>query len=136
VSRLAIDDLVCKALATAGLGTYGTDLFRGPVRGIDQDGIPVAAIFVQERGGDAQPMLNATVSGSLYTTPVMVRVRSAQEDYDGGQTTTRAVYDSLHTKNPSGTGNGGCYGGPWGYLGPDKAGNHEWSLNFEVVWAG
>jgi hypothetical protein len=120
---------IASALADAGLGTLGTDLFYGPVRdGKGADKAPDAAIFVLEVGGfDPVPDLGGANAPDLRERSVQVRVRSAREGYSAGHTTAQAAFTAIHKQHPA------AYvsweAGEPIYIERDESGRHHWSIN-------
>lgn len=112
--------------------TKGTNLFYGPVRGQDTPDasyIPDEAVFVLSSGG---PEPNAFL-GSINTceeifSSLTIRVRSAPDDFDGGQTLARSVRDALHHQTITGYVNVTVREADPAYLGVIDKKLHEWSI--------
>lgn len=124
------------ALATALGLVDGTDIKYGPPRSPTESGNDTPEIWVSTYADSASPLLNASVAGSYWTSRVQVLVRSNADAFKTGLALARQVRDALHTKQTS------TYvqwvmtpglGGPI-YLGPNEAGQHEWSINITADW--
>lgn len=127
---------IAAALATALTKTVGVDIKYGPPRSPTEAGNDTPGIWVIPYTDDAAPFLNASVDGSLWTSRMQILVRGAADSYGDAISTARAVRDALHTKQTA------SYvawvltpgvGGP-NYLGPNEAGQHEFSVNVTATW--
>ena len=124
-------------LQAAGLGTAGTNLFRGPVRPVGtaaQGKTPANSIFVLSSGGregDRVHFMNSENGpGELRYPNVQVRVRNT--GFDAGKSIAEQVYQALE---------GQLIAGYWDiralqsepvYIRQDENNNYHWSLNFEL----
>jgi hypothetical protein len=138
MSRPQVSDLICQQLAAnvAGLhyNTTGANLFTGKVRGVDQQGIPVAAVFVEQRDKKALPYLAAAQSGSRYPSDIIIRIRSAQQAPTAGKQLAEAIFDALHCKPPAGLVD--CQCDSIDELGPDPMLSWEFVVHASTLWVG
>lgn len=122
-------------LASEGIGTLGTDLFCGPVRDADDLGetYPDECVFVLATGGfEPEPFVGGADAPDIRRPFVQVRVRSARESFQSGQTTARAVYQATHKIEFAGY--MGWLASEPTYLGKDNKSRHEWSINVQLVF--
>lgn len=140
------------AFLAANLGTVGgvtwtnagggINLFTGPVRPTVAPvaaaaGVPSAAIFVLASGGPpVEPYIGGASAGSTYQARVQVRVRMNPGDNENATLVARTVRDKLHKGVISGYASSLAQNAEPLYLGQDKAGSHEWSVNFILLRAG
>lgn len=98
---MAVDADIATRLQAAGVGTVGTDIFRGGMR-TPSANIPQASIFVLPTGGvGPEPLVNAGATD--YTRPtVQVLIRGNVGSYITTQTTAQSVLDALHKSTISG----------------------------------
>jgi hypothetical protein len=98
---MAVDADIATRLQTAGVGTVGTDIFRGGIR-IPSSNIPHAAIFVLPSGGGGpDPLINAGATD--FTRPtVQMLIRGNVGAYITTQTTAQAALDAVHKSTISG----------------------------------
>lgn len=95
------DSDVAAKLATAGLGTVGSTIFRGPERA-PSGVVPDAAIFVLDSGGFAPvPYLDGG-SKADYQHSVQIMIRAKRNDFSTGQAKAAAVRNALHETTISG----------------------------------
>ena len=92
---------VANRLQAAGVGTVGTNIFRGGTR-VPSALIPEACIFVLPRGGiGPTPMVDGGTQD--YTRPsVQVIIRGNVGTYSATQTTATSVLTALHKCTISG----------------------------------
>ncbi len=131
----APDDDVYTRLAAAVPGlTAGTNLFTGPVREVG-DTVPGECVFVLASGGAAPQAYAGPTAVETRFSGVQVRVRSAKQSFDAGETLARAVCAALHHQQASMSGyiNVRALQSEPLYIGEDKAGYHGWSINLELV---
>lgn len=98
---MAVDSDVATRLQAAGVGTVGTNIFRGGLR-IPSATIPHAAIFVLPTGGGGpDPLINAGATD--YSRPtVQLLVRGNVGTYITTQTTAQSALTALHKSTISG----------------------------------
>lgn len=124
---------VAAALATAGYGTVGTDLFRGPVRPPDADtGMPTRAIFVVD-GATGGPEPVGVFGDPALFRRATVQVTVRHEVYDTGDAQAEQIYDTL----AAGTLAGGylalmMLNSQPLFLGQDRSSWYTWTINVEA----
>jgi len=98
---MAVDADIATRLAAAGVGTVGTDIFRGGLRKPSAL-IPQASIFVLPTGGGGpSPLLNAGATD--FTRPtVQMLVRGNVGTYITTQTKAQAALDAVHKSTIAG----------------------------------
>lgn len=119
-----------------GTLTLGTNLFCGPVRGHDtpDSGIPDQAVFVLASGGPAPgAFLGNSASGEQRFTSLSIRVRSAPNGFQSGQTLARSVRDTLHHAAVSGYLDVAVRESDPAYLGVTEKAQHEWSIGVNLM---
>lgn len=114
--------LIKDMLVTAGVGTFGTDLFVGI-----QPATPDACVTLFDSGGRNPDPKHAHDEPS-----VQAMVRSAVDDYEGGWAKAQAVKDALLGAPVTGDVRGVLMRGDVNHLGRDDQARHEWSLNFRL----
>jgi len=125
---------IASALATALTLVVGTDIKYGPPRAPLSTG-NAATIWVTPYGGsEPDPLLNASVSGSIWHSKIQVLVRSGADDYTDGITQARAVRDALHCKQSSGYIAWRALSSEPLYLGIDEVQEHRWAVNILAEW--
>lgn len=133
---------VIAAFLATELGTgygYGTNVFNGPVRPFGA-GMPAEAIFCLETGGDVSfpnresvPDIEDGSPTQLMAPTVQIRVRSEPGAYGSGKALANLVRSSLHLVIPTGFVESQIRESVPTYLGADKNGCHEWSMNLELL---
>ena len=125
------DSDIRTALAGSGLGLVaGTNLFCGPVRA-PMPGVPPLAVFVLASGGyGPRPLLGSHTDYRIST--VQVTVRSAEQDFAGGQSLARSVLIALQRAAITGYASVVMRESEPNYLGQDQDARHLWSLNAEM----
>ncbi|MCP3060972.1 minor capsid protein [Myxococcus sp. K38C18041901] len=120
-------------LEAAGLGLArppapGANLFTSPMPEVD-GGVPDRAVALVVTGG-AGPLPYLGVGRAAYLSPgCQVRIRSAREDFQGGQALALAVFAVLNqTPDVLGVSVRAEESAPV-YLGTDGADRHRWVLN-------
>lgn len=130
---MSVVDDVATVLQTAGIGTIGTDLFRGPERPADGTHIPQDCVFVSP-GSAGQPPEG--VSGNLTAVqyaPVQVVVRNL--DFSTGDALALLVHTTLGVATiASSIGHVVEQGHP-NFLGVDEDRLYRWSINLTVTVA-
>jgi hypothetical protein len=123
-----IDDEIVDLLAAGGLGlTKATNVFSGPLRGIDSN-IPAKAVFVLSSGGPS-PDFYCGDAHHVNKPSVQILVRGAVEDLSDAQNLADACYALLvKTKPATALGVLGIESAP-NYLGKDTDGHHMFSFN-------
>ena len=98
---MAVDADIATRLQAAGVGTVGTNIFRGALR-IPSTSIPHAAIFVKPTGGTGPtPLIDAGASD--FTRPtIQLLIRGNVGSYITTQTTAQAALDAVHKSTISG----------------------------------
>lgn len=129
---MSLDADICATIAAAVAAlTYGTNLFDGPVRPPSAY-VPAACVFVMTSGGPPPQEYNGCPDANLNPNATQVWVRYNVDDYANGKILADAVYASMRKATPTSTiGAKALQSAPF-YIGPDKDGHHEWSLNFRV----
>lgn len=116
----------------------GKNLFHGPVRAV-KDGAPAEAVFVLLGGGPAPEDFHDT--GSFMRRPqVQIRVRAGKGDgtrvdgsYGNGLDLARRIWNAVQFANVDGYTETVNLASEPAYLGRDKDGFHEWSMNAEMT---
>ena len=99
---MAADADVATRLQAAGVGTVGTDIFRGGMRP-PSSLIPHRAIFVTPSGGTGPSPLLETASGEDYFRPrVQIFIRGNVGAYILTQTLAESCITALHKSTISG----------------------------------
>jgi hypothetical protein len=98
---MAADGDIATKLQTAGVGTVGTNIFRGGLR-VPSSLIPHAALFVLPQGGGGpEPLVDGGARD--YTRPtVQVLIRGNVGTFLTTQTTAESVLNALHKSTISG----------------------------------
>jgi hypothetical protein len=98
---MAVDADIATQLQTAGVGTVGTNIFRGGLR-VPSATIPHACVFVLPQGGiGPEPLVDGGARD--YTRPnVQVLIRGNVGAYITTQTTAESVITALHKSTISG----------------------------------
>lgn len=123
-----------KLAATGALSLVeGTNLFRGPLREDEAQGVPVGiAVFVTTQdGAPPSPYMGATPE-SFWTAQVRIRVRSARDAFDAGQTHARLILTTLHLATLTGYVACRSTNSEPGYLGVDPTDHHQWLVVVEL----
>ena len=121
---------VATRLQTAGVGTVGTDIFRGPER-VPATGVPDVAVFVLASGGaPASPYLGTATD--WHEVALQLLVRGAVNAYETARTKALAVRAALHRCTLSGYTLCMVRESEPLYLGRDHEGRHEFALNVRV----
>lgn len=119
-------------IAIGGYGTVGTDLFRGVVRPRDTvTGMPVNAVFCRATSSGA-PSGTFSDQDILRSATVQVWVRYAT--YDAGDLRTQKIYDYLAENTPEGYLNLAMNTSNPFFIGQDRSGFYEWSINAELLY--
>ena len=129
----AHETAVAGVLVDTYTATLGTDMFTGPVRPAQQPGIPALCLFVTQLGGARAPSHTLSGGAELSFVEIQIRVRSAADDYAGGQAFADAAYLAAH--NAALTGYVSChsqYSEPM-YIGQVEQGCHGWSIVVELT---
>ena len=126
-------------LEAVGLGLArppapGANLFTSPMPEVDGD-VPDRAVALVVTGG-AGPLPYLGLGRAAYLSPgCQVRIRSAREDFQGGQSLALAVLEALHqTPHLPSAGVRAEESAPE-YLGSDGADRHRWVLNLMIAYA-
>ncbi|WP_404362877.1 hypothetical protein ACIHQR_23090 [Corallococcus coralloides] len=123
-------------LEGAGLGlvrppSLGANLFSAPMPEADGDVSDWAVALIVTGGAEPQAYLG--LRRAAYLAPhCQVRVRSAREDFEGGQRLTQAVFASLSQAVLSPYAVVRADDSMPTYVGPDGTGCHKWVMNFVV----
>lgn len=98
---MAADNDIASRLQSAGVGTVGTDIFRGAMRAPSSQ-IPNAALFVVPTGGGGpDPLVDAGASD--YSRPtVQILVRGDVGTYITTQTTATSALTAVHKSTIAG----------------------------------
>jgi hypothetical protein len=128
---------IANQLSTDGLGTVGTDIFRGPTRAFTQDSdgvdlIPRDAIFVAlpTPGPDPIPMAG-TAYQDVRTAAVQIIVRNT----DTASTVAEEVYNALAVATPAEYIALEMIGSGPAYLpGIDPNQDNLWSINLHAIY--
>ena len=98
---MAADADVANRLQAAGVGTVGTDIFRGGIR-VPSALVPHASLFVLPQGGGGpNPLLNAGATD--YSRPsVQVLIRGNVGTYITTQTKAESALTALHKSTIAG----------------------------------
>ena len=123
---------LCDQIETGGYATVGTNLFRGAVRPRDTvTGMPVNAIFCRATGSAAP---NGTFSDQdvLRSATIQVWVRYAT--YDAGDQQAQEIFDYLGANTPDNYLNLGLLSSNPFFIGQDRSGFYEWSINVELLY--
>jgi hypothetical protein len=129
----APDLAVATILQTAGVGTLGSTIFRGPVRPVGA-GVPHKAAFCLATGGPApESQCAANVGPDILRATVQVRVRGNVGDYGGGVGFARQIWTALQRATYSGYMGIVCRESEPVYLGRDDTEHDEWSVNVETT---
>ena len=128
---------IASQIATDGLGSVGTDIFRGPTRAFTQDSdgvdlIPRDAIFVAlpTPGPDPVPM-----AGSAYQDVRTAAVQIIVRNTDTASTVAEQVYNALAVATPADyialemIGSGPAY-----IPGIDPNQDNLWSINLHAIY--
>ncbi|TQF16116.1 hypothetical protein FJV41_10015 [Myxococcus llanfairpwllgwyngyllgogerychwyrndrobwllllantysiliogogogochensis] len=123
-------------LEATGLGLVrppasGANLFTAPMPEVD-GGVPDKAMALVVTGGSG-PLPYLGLGRAAYLSPgCQVRIRSAREDFEGGQSLAHAVFAALNqTPDVSSVTVRAEESAPV-YLGTDGADRHQWILNLEL----
>ncbi|WP_223744874.1 minor capsid protein [Corallococcus sp. AS-1-12] len=123
-------------LEGAGLGLVrppspGANLFTAPMPEEDGD-VPDQAVALVATGG-AGPQPYVGQGRAAYLTPgCQLRVRSAREDFEGGQRLAHAVFAALNQSALVPYSVVRAEESAPAYLGTDGADRHRWALNLVV----
>lgn len=100
---MATPDLdIATRLQTAGVGTVGTDIFRGGLRAPKPPTIPHAAIFVIPTGGSG-PQTLVDAGAENYSIPtVQILIRGDVGTYITTNTTAASCITAVHQSTVSG----------------------------------
>jgi hypothetical protein len=125
------------AIEAAGIGfTAGTNLFDGPEQS-QGTGVPNEAAFVLPYGGPPPSAFCGNRTAEERYPAVQVLYRSDVDDFDGGESTARAILGALHHQTIF-RGVGGSYTDCTGlqslplYIGVDESRRHRWTINLEL----
>lgn len=120
-------------LELAGLGlarppALGANLFTAPMPEADGD-VPDRAVALVVTGG-AGPLPYLGPGRAAYLSPgCQVRIRSAREDFQGGQLLARSLFEVLHQTPLMPSVFVRAEESAPAYLGTDGADRHRWVLN-------
>jgi hypothetical protein len=115
-------------LATQGIGTAATNLFRGPVR--DATGVPDASVFCLLAGGPApESFVDGGASADYRRSSVQINTRSAPDDYNGGLAKAKAASAAAHKASLAGYVDVRVRESEPLYLGRDEKARHRFSSN-------
>jgi hypothetical protein len=125
---------VAVQLAAAGIGlTRGTNLYNGPMRAQDAEGVPSEAVFCHVTGG-VPPIdyCDNSHTPQLHQPSVQIMIRSAPRGYDAGLALANDVYEAMHSKPPSGY--FGCLAQQSAplYAGETRNGEFLWTVNLTL----
>jgi hypothetical protein len=121
---------VATKLQTAGVGTLGSSIFVGPIRGVSA-AVPIAAVFIVGTGGPrAERTLGRTTEIRRPTVQVMIRAA----DHAAGLTKARAVRAALHNATISGYGDVEALQPDPIYVGLDSQEHELFSINFMLFY--
>jgi len=122
----------CDQIETGGYATVGTDLFRGVVRPRDTvTGMPVNAVFCRATNSGA-PSGTLSDQDILRSATVQVWVRYAT--YDAGDAQAQNIYDYLGANTPDGYLNLALTTSNPFFIGQDRSGFYEWTMNAELLY--
>lgn len=122
-------------IAAGGLGlASGTNLFAGPERDTSDIApiIPAQCVFVLASGGYPPGPIKGTSPQDYDISTVQVTVRSAANDFGGGQTLARNVRNRVHKGIVAGYVLLRVREPEPNYIGIDELGSHTWTLNVEM----
>ena len=125
------EDLVAIINSNVAWATSGTNLFYGPVRPGDTTNYPVRAVFVMPSGGVA-PEAFLGQSYAMRRSSLQIRTRGVARDFNAALADARAIRDVVHYASDSDYLDFRVQQSEPIYLGPDEAGNHEFSINVEA----
>ncbi|WP_368667763.1 MULTISPECIES: minor capsid protein [Corallococcus] len=120
-------------LEAAGIGLMrapatSANLFTAPMPEADGE-VPDRAVALLATGG-AGPQAYMGLRRAAYIAPgCQVRVRSAREDFEGGQRLAQAVFSALHLEALASCSVVRAEGSAPAYLGTDGADRHCWVFN-------
>ena len=99
---MATPDLdIANQLQTAGVGTVGTNIFRGGIRAAKPSTIPHAAIFVRPTGGSIQTLIDDGARN--YETPtVQILIRGDVGTYVTTYNKAQSALTAVHQSTVSG----------------------------------
>ncbi|WP_233613932.1 MULTISPECIES: minor capsid protein [Corallococcus] len=123
-------------LEGAGLGLVrppapNANLFTAPMPEADSD-VPDRALALVVTGGTG-PQSYVGGGRAAYLAPeCQVRIRSAREDFEGGQQLAQAVFATLHLSDLRPYALARAEESAPTYLGTDGADRHRWVLNLVV----
>ena len=123
---------VAAQLQTAGVGTVGTNIFRGGMRP-PSGAIPHACIFVLPSGGSGPfPFLEGPTGNDYFRPRVQVLIRGNVGAYIATQTTAQSVFDAIHKSSITGFFQCLASNPEPLYLGLDDSEHPMFSVNFEL----
>ena len=119
-------------LEAQGLGTKGTDLFRGPTLEPEKGRVPRDATFLVAHDGPMAQRYMGTARKAWVRAQVEILIRSSPENREAGRNRALAVLDAF--KNDSSLDIVGCQileSAPR-YLERDRLNNHLWLVKVEL----
>lgn len=126
---------IATALANAGLGTLGTNIYVSTVLDDDTGGgiVPDAAIFVaQSSGAPPEPLLGGSSADDINRVVVQIRLRGGRNAYQTALAKLPLIHAAIHKQQTA------AYISwlvdPPIQLGPDDKDRHEWSINVAVLY--
>ncbi|MCP3163333.1 minor capsid protein [Myxococcus qinghaiensis] len=123
-------------LEAAGLGltrppASGANLFTAPMPEVDGS-VPDRAVALVVTGG-AGPLPYLGLGRKAYLSPgCQVRIRSAREDFEGGQSLALAVFAALNQTPDMSSATVRAEESAPVYMGTDGADRHRWGINLMV----
>lgn len=121
---------LAQVIESAGVATLGVNMFTGLVRPVSQV-IPAECIFVRASDGVAANRFFSQIDEVRYPA-VQIRVRSPS--YEQGLKLVRNIYKACQSSRPVGYMDVRAMQSEPIYLEQDDNRNHQWALNFELVY--
>lgn len=126
---------VATVLGAAGIGlTLGTNLYTGPMRAHEAEGVPNEAVFVITVGGRSPiDYCDHSHTPQLHFPRVQIMVRSDPHDWDGGLALANDIYEAIHSKEPSGYVSARSAESAPIHVGETDNGEFLWSINVDLI---
>ena len=115
----------------AGAATLGVNLFVGLVRPVS-DTVPAEAVFVNATDGLPANRFFCTTDSEVRHPTVQIRIRSP--NYLAGYELAKEVYDLCQSSQPTDVLDVVARQSEPIYLEQDENANHQWSLNFDLMY--
>jgi len=115
----------------AGAAELGANLYVGLVRPVSQT-VPAEAVFVRGTDGIPADRFFCTTDSEVRHPTVQIRIRSP--NYLDGYELAKEVYEICQSSQPQGVLDVASRQSEPIYLEQDENKNHQWSINFDLMY--